>query len=402
MAAERTFTYRAVSAQGVNVTDVIVAFDRREALRRLAQDGLIVTTLEEKRAPSPRAARVRKIGPVERILILRQLGLMIRAGVELLEAIDTVASGMPGEGEQRLREVAAGLRRGERLGRAFASGLPSYPAYVYALIEVGEASGALDRVLEDAATQLISEDKIRREIITALTYPAFLITAGGGAVMFLFYEVVPRFARMIGTDATQLQGLGGAVINAGLFFRANAILFLLAVGAALFALVTAASSQRGRAWIYELGSTMPLLGYMLAARERAGWARIMSFSVANGVAILQATDLAAASVPDGRFKRGLAGATRALRAGKRVDQALEEPGLMSPLDLSLLRAGQRSGALATMFAYIAERHEENFREALKRLTVLLEPLAIAFVSIAVGVVALGLVTAMTGVYDSVL
>ena len=75
---------------------------------------------------------------------------------------------------------------------------------------------------------------------------------------------------------------------------------------------------------------------------------------------------------------------------------------MSPLDLSLLRAGQRSGALATMFAYIAERHEENFREALKRLTVLLEPLAIAFVSIAVGVVALGLVTAMTGVYDSVL
>ena len=87
----------------------------------------------------------------------------------------------------------------------------------------------------------------------------------------------------------------------------------------------------------------------MLSRQRATWARIMSFALASGLGLLEATDLALASAPEGRFRRGLSLANRALRKGKRVDEAFGERGVLATLDLSLLRAGQRSGALYHWF-----------------------------------------------------
>jgi len=401
---DKVFEYRAMTAQGKLVSDRIAAGDRTAALRRLVQDGLVVTNIEEQ--PAVRAnvlllIRSKRLGSPERILILRQLALMVRAGVDLLESLQTIAVGMGGEGAERLNAVAAALRRGDGLGKAFEEHLPGYPVYVYALVQVGEASGALDRVLEDAAVQLANDDRVRREVNTALTYPAFLLTAGGAAVAFLFYEVVPRFARMLGEDA-ELSGLGGAVIGLGLFVRANGLLVLMTLVIAGFSLSAAVASPNGRQALYRVARATPVVGGIMRSRERAGFARILSFGLHNGVPILRAVELALAGLPSGPFRTALGNAARALRAGARVDEAFSDGGLLNSLDLSLLRAGQRSGALASMFGVVAQRYEDDFRDALKRSTALVEPAAIALVSIAVGAVALGLVTAMSSLYETVL
>jgi len=404
MAEERAFKYKGVSAKGGEVSDLVMAPDRREALRKLARDGVVVTEITES-APSGSGPSLlpqqRAITPGVRILILRQLALMARAGVDLLESLETAATGLGGEAAARLREVASGLRRGDQLGKAFQDGMPGFPSYVYTLISVGEASGKLDSVLEDAASQLAFEDRVRRDLTSALTYPSFLLVAGAGAVGFLFYEVVPRFAEMIGDNRQSLTGLAAFVIGAGETFRGNAVLILSALVVLGVAAAASLSSPQGRRQVYDVARTLPVLKELLIARERATWARIMGFALGSGVGLLEAADLAALSAPEGRFRRGLQNATRAIRAGKRVDEAFSEPNLLTNLDLSLLRAGQRSGALNAMFRFIAERYEDDLRDALKRVTALIEPVAIGFVALAVGAVAIGLVTAMSSVYETV-
>src|SRR5262249_4461109 len=155
------------------------------------------------------------------------------------------------------------------------------------------------------------------------------------------------------------------------------------------------ASPKGRVFISNLAHGLPVVGGLMTARERATWSRIMAFALGNGVGLLEATDLAYASVPAGRFQRGLSSATRSLRKGKRVDEAFSERGVLTALDRSLLRAGQRSGALSEMFTFIGGRYEDQLRQSLKRLTTLIEPIAIGIVALAVGAVAIGLVTAMT-------
>lgn len=404
MAAEKMFRYRGVNAEAVSVSDMVLAPDRQQALQRLAQLGVVVTDIED---ATPQKSALPSFGQRgvtagERILVLRQLALMSRAGVDLLEALEIAAEGASAQAAAMLRAVAAGLRRGDRLGAAFRDGMPGYPGYVYTLIAVGDASGRLASVLDDAAKQLAFEDRVRRDITTALTYPAFLVTAGAGAVGFLFYEVVPRFAEMIGENRANLTGLAAAVINGGEFFRENFLIVALALGALAAAAAGALSRPDGRRALYDAARGAPVLRDLLIARERATWARIMGFSLNGGVGVLEASELAVSSAPHGAFRRGLQNATRSIRAGKRLDEAFGDPGLLTALDLSLLRVGQRSGALAEMFGFIGDRYEEGLRDALKRMTTLIEPIAIAFVAVAVGAVAIGLVTAMSSVYDAVL
>lgn len=407
MPAERIFRYKAVGPGGAPIDDVITAADRRGALRRLEQDGFVVTDISETNAANdskPAASgpfRRRGVSMAQKVILLRQLALMLRAGVDLLEALDTIGTGMGGDIAAGLKEVIVRLRRGEKLRQAMEAGTPFFPSYVYALVDLGQSTGRLDQVFENAVRQMEFEDRIQRDIITSLTYPAFLIVAGMGAVGFLFYEVVPRFAAMIGENMSKLDGLAAFILNTGKGFRANAPIVLIVIAAIVAVIGAFAASPRGRAFFVNVARGAPVLGGLMVARERATWSRIMAFGLGSGLGILESTDLAYASVSPGRFQRGLSSATRSLRKGKRVDEAFGERGVLAPLDLSLLRAGQKSGALAEMFGFMGDRYEEQLRASLKRLTTLIEPIAIGLVAMAVGAVAIGLVTAMTSVYETV-
>ena len=127
----------------------------------------------------------------------------------------------------------------------------------------------------------------------------------------------------------------------------------------------------------------------------------MSFGIGAGVGLLGSTRLAVDSVPDGTLRKALTRAIQEIRAGKPVSDAMADPVLLTPMDLSLLRVGQRTGTLSQMFATISDFHEEGLMERLKRATVIVEQLAIAFVASAIGLIVISLVGAMTSVYESI-
>lgn len=405
MADAQRFRYKAVTRDGRAVRDEIVADKRVTALRRLEGEGLTVTDLVEVEAAGPRVpAALRRSKPIqtsEKVILLRQIAIMLKAGVDLLEVLETCGAGMRVEIRDQLKDVSARLRRGERLSSALQAGMPSFPPYVYALVELGQATGRLDRVFKDGADQMEFENKVQREIMTSLTYPIFLVCAGFAAVAFLFYEVVPKFALMVGSNRENLDGFSALILGIGEGFRANVVLVLAAGAAIIAAVVVMFQSPGGKSAAGNVARSLPVFSSLLVARERAAWARIMSFSLGNGLGLLEATNLGLTIAPPGKFRRGLEVAVTSLRKGRKVDESFGEHGLLSITDLSLLRAGQRSGALSDMFAFIAEQYEEQFRQSLKRAMALVEPAAIGIVAIAVGAVALGLVAAMSSVYSTV-
>jgi type II secretory pathway component PulF len=166
-------------------------------------------------------------------------------------------------------------------------------------------------------------------------------------------------------------------------------------------LQTGLSSADGRRRAAALLSRLPGTRTLVATRQRAGWTRIMSFGIGAGVGLLGSTRLAMDSVPDGRLRAALGRSVRDIRAGKPVAEAMTDPLLLGPMDLSLLRVGQRTGTLSQMFATISDYHEEILLERLKRATVVVEQLAIALVASAIGLIVISLVGAMTSVYESI-
>ena len=173
---------------------------------------------------------------------------------------------------------------------------------------------------------------------------------------------------------------------------------MAACAAALWAL---SSTPEVRRLLSAVAHATPGLRDLLIARQRTAWSRVAALSLSAGVGILEATALAAGALSDGRLKLAVARAIPALRAGRPIDAAFAETGALSTIDASLLRAGQRSGALPQMFRAVADRNEEDLRDALKRLTVIVEPLAIAAVALMVGAIVLGLASSLVGVYESI-
>lgn len=399
-AEERTFRYRAVTVDGRRVRDQVRASGAEAALRTLAAEGLVVIALEA--APARWAGRGRGVPPADQLALLRQLALMTEAGVGLLDAVRLTASGLEGgRGRAEMEAVAISLTRGRPFADALESDAPSLPYYVPALCRVGAATGRLGEVLSAAAEQMAHDQALRRDVSGALTYPSFLLAAGAAAVLFIFIQVVPRFAAMIGPRRADLPLLSRTVFAVGEAASAHpwvAPTFLLAAAGA--ALTAQANPVLGR-WAYGVARRVPLVGRAIRAREIAGWARLMAFALDHGVSLLPAAALARRAVPAGPMRAGLAHLERELKAGVELDAALGRHTTLSATDLSLLRAGLRSGAAAQMFTFIAEAHEARLREILKQLTTLLEPLAVGLISVLVGAIALSLLLAMSSVYDSV-
>lgn len=397
---ERRFVYKAINAEGRLTSQAVDAPTRADAVHRATQLGLTIVELREAQIASP--PRRKKLTRDHAVLLLRQMAVMIGAGVHLLEAIETLASSLPhSEAEERLRLVSQSLRRGERLGDAWEAALPIYPAYVYGLIRAGDASGRLPRVLEEAATHLEFSRRVERDIASALTYPTFLVLSGAASVGFLLYAVVPRFALMLESSPAAPSGLSRFVLDAGLLFEANALTILVIIattGIALFALLQTSAMK---AAVGELAHATPGVRQLLMARQRATWSRVVALSLDAGVGILDAISLSAGALAPGALKRAALSAIPALRSGRPIDTAFRDAGAISEIDASLLRAGQSAGALGRMFHAIADRHEGDLRDAVKRLTVIIEPLAIATVALMVGAIVLALASALVGVYETI-
>ena len=392
------FQYEAVGRDGLTLKGQVLAPDETAAVRRLSADGLTVLRIAP--AAVKAAGKDRDLRPAERVLVLRQLALMIEAGVSLLESMDTVAQGIQArKGKAHFLAAIAALRRGDSFGAALEENVPGFPDYVYAMARVGEASGKIANVLRQAAEQMAYEDRLRRDFANAMTYPAFLLFAGFGAVGFIFTQVVPRFGAMIGDNRTNVPAMSRWVLAAGEFANANLPIVGLAIAALVALGVAIATNAQVRARAYAVAHGAPVIGPVIQAREITAWARLSAFALNSGVPILSAMALSRAAVPVGSFRRGLDMLDSDLRAGLTLDASLASHTHLEQMDLSLLRAGQKSGTVGTMFGFIADNYEDRLRDRMKRLTALIEPLAIAFISLIVGFVALSLVLALSSVYE---
>jgi len=191
------------------------------------------------------------------------------------------------------------------------------------------------------------------------------------------------------------------VVGLGRFVDAHLILVGAALALLILAAVVAGGRPAVRAWLYSLARRLPLAGDLLKAREVAAWARLTSLALANGVGLLEASALSREGLPPGPFRDGLVAHETELRAGGAVHVSLGRHTSLTAMDLSLLRAGQKSGALAAMFGFLADTYDDRLKDRMKRFTALAEPVAIGAISVVVGVIALSLVMALASIYNEV-
>jgi general secretion pathway protein F len=396
MADEQTFRYRALDSTGAERREVIAAQSEAAAARALLEMGLTPLELTPLQTRGRTLRRKGNIKLADRIVLLRELSTLLKAGISVNEALPSLESAYR---EQALGLPLARLTQDVRAGRPLAQAIADcglgLPDYARAMLEAGDAGGKVAQACADAAAQMEHEQRIASELRAALTYPLILVSAGTLAVLIIFIGVVPRFASILRNPRAEVPLLSRWIIEAGVFLQQHWLNFGLVVLAALLLLLALLRNPQVRARFKEWMARLPLLGPWLIETETGRWASLLGSLLSNRVPIVPALRLSASVLGLGRLRAVLGQATTEIERGKMLSEVLARESWFPATRLNLIRVGERSGELPRMLLTLGEIQTESSRQLQKRVLSLIEPLAILLIGAVIGVIMVAVMMAIT-------
>lgn len=318
---------------------------------------------------------------------LRQLASMLKSGVTLLDALQTV-----GDQGRNPRTCRTWRRVRDRVlaGNSFADALEAqghrFNDLVVRLARVGEQSGELDRAVLSAAEQLEASRHLRTLVINALVYPLLAIVMALGVTGFLVTAVIPKIASFLQASGAQLPQMTQMLVDISDWTVKNGVWILVSlVGAIAFW-----CTVRATAWGHELEDVfllrIPVSGKILRLSGTAVFARGMQTMLASGVSLLDSLEVAAKLLKNRRFRRRIETARDEVMRGTSLATALAAAPEFLPMLSRMAAVGEVTGALSETFAETARFHETLLGIAIKRFSVLIEPAMIAVTGVIVGFV----------------
>lgn len=391
------FSYKALDPNQALIAGNIDASDEREALRLIREKNLQVVEI----APQveDKSGFRKKLSQAEITVSLFELTTMLDSGVAIADALQSLQDS---DAHPKLlryyRTASERLQQGANLGSALTSDDVKLPPYFIQLIAAGEASGQLASAMRRGVDQMEYDLSVANDLRNALIYPAVLVLTGISAVGLIFVFVVPKFANML-DGKNDLPLLAHMVLSTGMWLNENFLLVLaILAGVATFASVQL-SKPEVRQSLLDKAASLPLFGRWLAESDISRWSSVMGAMLASRVELVRALDLARASVKNSRRSKALNAALTAVQAGTNLSKALQDNQILNATAYNLVRAGEKTGRLSEMLFAVAKIYENSSKNRMKRFLLLIEPLAIVLIGMAVGVIILGLIQAITSVND---
>src|SRR3984893_9554453 len=384
------FVYQGRSANGMQNGE-IEAPDRSAAVGELRRRAILVTKIAEKTAPRISFTFGGRLKEKEMALSTRQFSTMIDAGLPLVQCLNILAE----QSESKtLRDVTGQVARNVEAGSTLADALRRHPRtfddLFTNLVEVGEAGGILDVVLQRLAAYIEKAAALKRKGKAAMVYPAAIIGVALMVVIFMLTFVIPTFAQMFKDLGADLPLPTKVVLLLSNFVRGYILLIIAGMIGCVLALRSYYRTEGGRATIDALMLKLPVFGTLVRKVAAARFTRTLGTLVQPGVPILDGLRIPARTAGNKVVEKAVLQCRAAVTEGKPLADPLRPSGVFPPMVTQMISVGEQTGALDAMLSKIADFYDDEVDTAVSTLTSLLEPIMIVFLGVVVG----GLVVAM--------
>lgn len=394
------FTYTARNRSGQQIADNIESPNRDRAIAALRGQGLLVLKIDELTKAdgnagsfslNPLAYRSIHSGDIEQNF--HQIAVMLRSGISLLDALElTLAHARIGA-----RKTWTQLRDRIQEGSSFTDALaeqPVFSQFTIQLIRVGEQTGHLAIVMDQAADEVKASRKLKKQIVSALKYPLFTLLFAIGLVVFMLTSIVPEIKKLLQIMGKPMPPLTQALIDISDWFLANGLFMTVAAVTAAAVFIVLYNWPPSRWWIDKYALKMPVFGYVFTLSGTVLFARAMGLLLRSGVVIVEALETMQ-KLHVNQFMAGrIAIAHDKILHGSSLADSLKEHFAYRPLLLQMIRVGENSGTLDEILQEMAEYHDELLQQAIAKLTGLIAPAMTIIVGGIVGFVYAAFLVAM--------
>lgn len=344
----------------------------------------------------------RKVGAREFVVFNQEFCALLKAGLPVLTALDLLLSRKRGTYfEKVLETVKEEVRSGASLSEAFANRGDIFPRMYPATIASGERSGELVTVIQRYLFYLNTAESVKKKVVSAIIYPAILMTLAVGLIVLMMVYIVPKFAILFTGSGNKLPWITELVLGVSKTFQYGWPLMLIGLVGALAALKTIGARPSGRLWLDSLYLRLPFMGLNLRRYNIANMCRTLGTLVQGGIPVVTALDVVAEAMGNEFYRTGLHQCRRLVLEGQSLWSGVEKTGIGTPLSVEMIEVGESTGALAEMLEQVSLFYDEELTTAVERFVALLEPLLLVFMAVVVAVIVLSVYMPLFSMYNLV-
>ena len=408
-----TYAFRAVDVAGVPARGEVDAETKAQVTEQLRERGLIVLDVSEKNEAFKLESvfdRFRGIKTRDMSIFARQFATLVASGMPMLRSLYTLEDQTE---DERLKGAIAGVRNDVEAGSSLADAMGRRPQIFdnlfRAMVRSGESSGRLDDSLERIAFQLEKLDALKREIRSAVLYPAFVFAAALIIMLAVVIFIVPIFADAFKEavqdqpgESADLPALTQVMINFSNFLKGYWFIWVPGLVGLTIGFFQWKKTDRGREQWDRVKLRLPIhIGDIVQKAAVARWSRTFSGAVSSGVPLLESIQLTGQTAGNFQVEKAMEEVYASVQSGGTLAKPIEGAAVFPPMVGHMVSVGEESGQLEHMLTKVADFYETEVDSKVKALTSLIEPAMIAIVGGMVGFIVIAMYLPLFSLYDKI-
>ncbi len=399
-----TYVFKAIDLTGGKARGEVEADSKQAVSDQLKQRGLIVLDIADKHSSKNiEIAFLKSVKPTELAIFARQLSTMISSGMSILRALYVLEEQTE---SKYLTETIVAVRKDVEAGLSLSDAMARHPKVFnplfVAMTQAGETGGVLEDSLYRVADQLQKDAALRRQVKSAMIYPALVATFAIGVMMALVAFLVPVFEGVFKEFGGELPKLTQvSVFMSKVVTQYWWLMFLVTAGVIVTFIKWKKTTWGRKQWDHFRLRVPMKIGTIVQQVAVARWSRTLASLTHAGVPLLQALEITGRTGGNAAVQESMDGVIASVKRGGTIAAPLAQAPIFPSMVTHMVGVGEETGALDEMLDRIAEFYEEQVEAAVKSLMSILEPILIIVIGAMVGFIVISMYLPLFEVYNRI-
>ncbi len=398
------FKYTAINSNGAKVKAVVSASDKGSAAHLITQKGLSIISINEafetesqEGGSTDFLTAISRVKKKDIILFFRMFSTLTISNITVTESLNILREQTDSRKFKKiLADILEKIEGGIPISDAFSGYPKQFPEMTVNMIRAGELGGILDVVLEKIADDMEASAALKSKMILSLIYPAVVLVASVGVIIFLVVFVIPKFATLLGggTMPANTQFL----LDMSAFLTKNGIPIIVSTVGITGILIAMMVIPETRVHVDRYKIYIPVIGPVFHLGVVVQFSKTFASLLGSGISLIEALKASKGTISNLAVKKAIDKMIVKVVAGEPLSVAVEEENVFTPMFEAMVKIGEHSGLLDKSMETVGDLHEKALANKIAKMSAMIEPALIIILGSIVGFVAWGLIAGMLAMY----
>lgn len=387
------FEYLAKKWNGEEVKGTLDAKSNVEARVKVKNMGYKLISLKELTAGggAPKGGALQSLSLKEKIDFTQTFLTLNKAGLPIIESLIFIEKDAA---SRQVRLLAQEIKKQIISGYTLSDTISKYPnlfGHVYiGLAKAGEDSGEIDKTFERLIELLKKQGDIKGKVVSALTYPVFVVLLAIAVVLVMLMFVFPAFKDMFDQQGKKLPAITQFCIDAGEFLKDKWMCIPLGIIAIVGTFMYLLRWEPSRRKLDEFLLKVPLLSDLVKAAAFSNFLTVLQIAYDAGIPIIECLYLSRTTLSNSVMQDAIKISIKKMQAGAHLSESLKAANLFPKMILFMVSTGEQSGRLGELMTQSVQQIDQELDTIIDTLGKLIEPILLIFIGVIVCFLALSL------------